>query len=50
MFNLLISSAPDSWEAGVYELDRSRFGVEYTADEISERYMSLWLMLGMLYS
>lgn len=41
MFNLLISSARDSWDNGEYELERSRFGVEYTANEISERYMSL---------
>ena len=38
MFNLLISSAPDSWDSSPYELERSRSCIEYTADEISERY------------
>lgn len=38
MFNLLISYSPDSWESSPYECDRSRAVVEYTADEISERY------------
>ncbi len=41
MFNLLISYSPDSWNSGTYELDRSRAAVEYTADEISERYKFL---------
>lgn len=41
MFNLLISSNPESWSGESYELDKSRVAVEYTADEISERYRSL---------
>ena len=38
MFNLLISYSPESWDSSPYECDRSRAVVEYTADEISERY------------
>jgi len=38
LFNLLISGNPESWNSSPYELDRSRAAVEYTADEISERY------------
>lgn len=38
MFNLLISSNPDAWHSSPYEFERSRVAVEYTADEISERY------------
>ena len=38
MFNLLISSCAESWDSSPYEYDRSRAVVEYTADEISERY------------
>lgn len=38
MFNLLISGHPESWDASPYELERGRAVVEYTADEISERY------------
>lgn len=38
MFNLLISSNPASWDDCSYELDRSRAAIEYTANEISERY------------
>ncbi len=38
MFNLLISSDPKSWDSGSYVIERSRAAVEYTADEISERY------------
>lgn len=38
MFNLLISADPESWDRSSYELDRSRAAIEYTADEISERY------------
>ena len=38
MFSLLISADPESWDRSSYELDRSRAAVEYTADEISERY------------
>lgn len=38
MFNLLISGNPESWDSSPYELERGRSVVEYTADEISERY------------
>ena len=38
MFNLLISYEQDSWDSSPYELPRSRAVVEYTADDISERY------------
>lgn len=38
MFNLFISSNPESWNSSPYEWERSRAVVEYTADEISERY------------
>ena len=38
MFNLLISANPESWDSSPYEIERSRAVVEYTADEISERY------------
>ncbi len=38
MFNLIISCKPESWDSSPYELDRSRVAIEYTADEISERY------------
>jgi predicted nucleotide-binding protein len=38
LFNLLISYSPESWDSSPYECDRSRAVVEYTADEISERY------------
>lgn len=38
MFNLLISGNPESWDSSPYELQRGRSVVEYTADEISERY------------
>lgn len=38
MFNLLISAGPESWDSSPYEIERSRAVVEYTADEISERY------------
>jgi len=38
LFNLLISSGSESWNSSPYELERSRAVVEYTADEISERY------------
>jgi len=38
LFNLLISASPESWGRSPYELDRSRAAVEYTANEISERY------------
>ena len=41
MLNLLISSNPESWSTGSYEFDKSRVAVEYTVDEISERYKSL---------
>lgn len=38
MFNLIISYDPESWDSSPHELDRSRVAIEYTADEISERY------------
>ncbi len=38
MFNLLISSDPESWNSSPYEIERGRAVVEYTAEEISERY------------
>lgn len=38
MFNLLISGNPESWNSSPYEIERGRSVVEYTADEISERY------------
>ena len=41
MFNLIVSYDPESWEASPYELDRTRVAIEYTADEISERYKFL---------
>lgn len=41
MFNLLISYSEDSWTSSPTEFDKSRVAVEYTADEISERYKSL---------
>ena len=34
----MISCDPKSWDRTPYEFDRSRAAVEYTADEISERY------------
>lgn len=41
MFNLLISYSEDSWTSSPTEFDRSRVAVEYTANEISERYKLL---------
>ena len=38
MFNLMISAGSESWNSSPYEMIRSRAAVEYTADEISERY------------
>ncbi|MCU7829148.1 MAG: nucleotide-binding protein [Candidatus Thiodiazotropha sp. (ex Myrtea sp. 'scaly one' KF741663)] len=38
MFNLIISYDPETWNSSPAELDRSRVAIEYTADEISERY------------
>lgn len=38
MFNLIISYNPDSWNSSPFELDRSRVAIEYTANDISERY------------
>ena len=38
MFNLLISSHPESWDSSPYELERVRSVTEYTTDEIRERY------------
>jgi len=40
LFNLLISGHPDSWDSSPYELEKGRSVVEYTADEIRERYAS----------
>lgn len=34
----MISYSEDSWDLNPYELERSRSCIEYTADEISERY------------
>jgi len=41
LFNLIISYDPDSWSSSPQELHRSRVAIEYTADEISERYKNL---------
>ncbi|MFS2137779.1 TIR domain-containing protein [Duganella sp. Dugasp56] len=41
MFNLLISSDPGEWHSSPAEFDRDRVAIEYTVDEISERYRSL---------
>jgi len=41
LFNLLIRYGEDSWQSSPVEFDRSRVAVEYTVDEISERYKSL---------
>jgi len=41
LFNLLVKCGPDSWQSSPVELDRERVAVEYTANEISERYKSL---------
>ncbi|OFA03720.1 TIR domain-containing protein [Duganella sp. HH101] len=41
MFNLLISSNADAWLQSPYELERDRVAIEYTVDEISERYKLL---------
>lgn len=41
MFNLIVSYSPESWDSSPHELDRSRVAIEYTADEISERYKFL---------
>lgn len=41
MFNLLISYGEDSWAESPVGFDKSRVAVEYTTDEISERYKSL---------
>jgi predicted nucleotide-binding protein len=41
MFNLLISCDPENWAQSPAEFDKSRVAVEYTTDEISERYKSL---------
>lgn len=38
MLNLLVSSNPNSWESSPYEFDKSRVAIEYTVNEISERY------------
>ena len=41
MFNLNISYGAGSWDSSPAELERSRVAVEYTANEISERYKFL---------
>ncbi|PIQ41328.1 MAG: DNA-binding protein [Thalassolituus sp. CG17_big_fil_post_rev_8_21_14_2_50_53_8] len=41
MFNLIVAYGEDAWDGGSYTLDRSRVAIEYTADEISERYKFL---------
>ncbi len=41
MFNLLVSYSPESWTLSPVNFDKSRVAVEYTVDEISERYKSL---------
>lgn len=41
MFNLIISWGEDSWTSSPAELQRSRVAIEYTANEISERYKFL---------
>ncbi len=41
MFNLLIAGREDAWDTGSLELERGRVVVEYTVDEISERYRAL---------
>lgn len=41
MFNLLISFGEDSWKKSPTEFSKSRIAIEYTADEISERYKFL---------
>lgn len=41
LFNLIISYDAESWGSSPHELDRSRVAIEYTADEISERYKFL---------
>jgi len=38
LFNLLIAANPESWDQNSYEMERSRAVVEFTANEISERY------------
>ena len=43
MFNLLVSYSEDSWKSSPIEFEKSRVAVEYTADEISERYKTLTL-------
>ncbi len=41
MFNLLVSYDPKGWDLTPYQYDRSRVAIEYTTDEISERYKFL---------
>lgn len=38
---MIVSYDPESWDNSPHELDRSRVAIEYTADEISERYKFL---------
>jgi len=41
LFNLLITCGSESWDSNLYEFDKNRVAIEYTVDEISERYKSL---------
>ncbi len=41
MFNLLIKYDEESWDSSPVEFNRARVAIEYTVDEISERYKSL---------
>jgi predicted nucleotide-binding protein len=41
MFNLLIHSNPAAWSESLVEFGRDRVAVEYTVNEISERYKAL---------
>jgi len=41
MFNFIVAGLPESWDSSPYEMDKSRVAIEYTANEISERYKDL---------
>lgn len=41
MFNLLIRYGHDSWDSSPVEFEKGRIAIEYTSEEISERYKSL---------
>ncbi|MDP2360627.1 MAG: nucleotide-binding protein [bacterium] len=41
MFNILVSGTIDSWENGEYTFERGRVAIEYTSNELSERYREL---------